>query len=128
LYHKLQEQPFLLNSLRATRVTADAAAIALTLQMGGIGLHDFIIAPAILAINTLLAESALGSYLQKSEHTLKIHQYNTVKQDLFVNCISLKLLALPELLSTTNHFNISSAQLQAAANTLSEKRHGLRLL
>ncbi len=128
LYHKLQEQPFLLNSLRATRVTADAAAIALTLQMGGIGLHDFIIAPAILAINTLLAESALGSYLQKSEHSLKSHQYNTVKQDLFINCISLKLLALPELLSTTNHFNISSAQLQAAANTLSEKRHGLRLL
>ena len=128
LYHKLQEQPFLLNSLRATRVTADAAAIALTLQMGGIGLHDFIFAPAILAINTLLAESALGSYLQKSEHSLKIQQYNTVKQNLFVNCISLKLLALPELLSTTNHFNISSAQLQTAANTLTEKRHGLRLL
>jgi len=128
LYHKLQEQPFLLNSLRATRVTADAAAIALTLQMGGIGLHDFIFAPAILAINSLLAESALGSYLQKSEHALKTHQYNTVIQNLFINCISLKLLALPELLSTTNHFNISSAQLLAAANTLTEKRHGLRLL
>lgn len=41
LYNKLQDQPFLLNSLRATRVTADAAAIALTFQMGGIGLHDF---------------------------------------------------------------------------------------
>jgi GTPase SAR1 family protein len=128
LYHKLQEQPFLLNSLRATRVTADAAAIALTLQMGGIGLHDFIFAPAILTINTLLAESALGSYLHKSEHDLKKHQYNIVKQTLFINCISSKLLALPELLSTTNHFNISSAQLQTAANTLTEKRHGLRLL
>ncbi len=128
LYNKLQDQPFLLNSLRATRVTADAAAIALTFQMGGIGLHDFFLAPAILAINTLLAESALGSYLQKSELTLKTHQYNTVKQNLFVNIISLKLLALPELLSTTNHFNISATQLQAAANTLTEKRHGLRLL
>jgi GTPase Era involved in 16S rRNA processing len=128
LHHKLQEQPFLLNSLRATRVTADAAAIALTLQMGGIGLHDFIFAPAILTINTLLAESALGSYLHKSEHDLKKHQYNTVKQSLFIDCISLKLLALPELLSTTNHFNISSSQLQTAANTLTEKRHGLRLL
>lgn len=86
------------------------------------------LAPAILAINTLLAESALGSYLQKSELTLKTHQYNTVKQNLFVNIISLKLLALPELLSTTNQFNISATQLQAAANTLTEKRHGLRLL
>ncbi len=51
LYHKLQEQPMVLNSLRATRVTADAAAIALTLQMGGIGVHDLIIAPAMLISN-----------------------------------------------------------------------------
>jgi len=43
LYHKLQEQPLLLNSLRATRVTADATAIALTLHMGGIGVHDLVL-------------------------------------------------------------------------------------
>jgi len=128
LYLKLNEQPLLLNSLRATRATADAAAIALTLHMGGIGIHDFIFAPAILAVNSLLAESALGSYMQKSERALKTHQYNTVKQDLFINCISLKLLALPELLSTTNHFNISTTQLQSAANKLTKTKHGLRLL
>jgi len=128
LYLKLNEQPLLLNSLRATRATADAAAIALTLQLGGIGIHDFIFAPAILAVNSLLAESALGNYMQKSERNLKIHQYNIVKQDLFINCISLKLLALPKLLSTTNHFNISTAQLQTVANTLTRTQHGLRLL
>jgi len=128
LYIKLHEHPFLLNSLRATRITADAAAIAFTLHMGGIGIHDFIFAPAILTINALLAESALGNYLHKSEHNLKKHQYNTVKQSLFIDSISLKLLELPNQLSTTNYFNISPAQLIAAANKLNEKQHGLRLL
>jgi len=128
LYHKLQEQPMVLNSLRATRVTTDAAAIALTLHMGGIGVHDLIFAPAMLTVTSLLAESAIGSYMHKVEHELKQHQYNTVKQTLFVESIGQKLRALPEQLSAMNHFNISPDQLQAAEFQLTEKRHGLRLL
>ena len=128
LYHKLQEQPLVLNSLRATRVTTDAAAIALTLHMGGIGVHDLIFAPAMLTVTSLLTESAIGSYMHKIEHELKQHQLNTVKQALFVDSIGLKLRALPEQLSTINHFNISPDQLQAAELQLTDKRHGLRLL
>ena len=128
LYHKLQEQPIVLNSLRATRVTTDAAAIALTLHMGGIGVHDLIFAPAMLTVTSLLAESAIGSYMHKVEHDLKQHQLNTVKQTLFVDGIGLALLALPEQLSTLTHFNIPPDQLQAAEHQLTEKRHGLRLL
>jgi GTPase SAR1 family protein len=128
LYHKLQEQPLVLNSLRATRVTTDAAAIALTLHMGGIGVHDLIFAPAMLTVTSLLTESAIGSYMHKVEHELKQHQLNTVKQALFVESIGQKLLALPEQLSTMTHFNISPDQLQAAEQQLTEKRHGLRLL
>ena len=128
LYHKLQEQPIVLNSLRATRVTTDAAAIALTLHMGGIGVHDLIFAPAMLTVTSLLAESAIGSYMHKIEHDLKQHQLNTVKQALFVDSIGLRLRALPEQLSTTTHFNISPDQLQAAEHQLTDKRHGLRLL
>ena len=128
LYHKLQEQPLVLNSLRATRVTTDAAAIALTLQLGGIGVHDLIFAPAMLTVTSLLAESAIGSYMHKVERELKQHQLNTVKQALFVESIGQKLLALPEQLSTMIHFNISPDQLQAAESQLTEKRHGLRLL
>ena len=128
LYHKLQEQPLVLNSLRATRVTTDAAAIALTLHMGGIGVHDLIFAPAMLTVTSLLAESAIGSYMHKVEHELKQHQLNTVKQALFVESIGQKLFALPEQLSTMTHFNISPDQLQAAEHQLTEKRHGLRLL
>ncbi|MEI7996771.1 MAG: GTP-binding protein, partial [Methylococcaceae bacterium] len=128
LYRKLQEQPMVLNSLRATRITTDAAAIALTLQMGGIGVHDLIFAPAMLTITSLLAESALGGYMHKAEHDLKQHQLNTVKQTLFVETIGRKLLALPEQLSAMIHFNISPDQLKAAEHQLTEKRHGLRLL
>ncbi len=128
LYRKLQEQPMVLNSLRATRVTTDAAAIALTLHMGGIGMHDLIVAPAMLTVTSLLAESAIGSYMHKVEAELKLHQFNTVKQALFVECIGKKLLALPEQLSRLTHFNISPEQLKAAELQLTEKRHGLRIL
>jgi len=128
LYHKLQEQPMVLNSLRATRVTADAAAIALTLHTGGIGVHDLVIAPAMLTVTSLLAESAIGNYLQKAEIQLKHQQLNAVKQALFINSISRNLFGLPGQLSTQHHFNISPLQLANAERQLTEKRHGLRLL
>jgi len=128
LYHKLQEQPMVLNSLRATRVTADAVAIALTLQMGGIGLHDLIFAPAMLTITSLLTESAIGSYMHKVEYELKQQQLVTVKKSLFVDGIGQKLLALQGQLSRSTHFNISPEQLQAVEQQFIEKRHGLRLL
>ena len=128
LYHKLQEQPMVLNGLRATRATTDAAAIALTLHMGGIGMHDLVIAPAMLTVTSLLTESAIGSYMHKVEHELKQHQLKTIKQALFVESIGKKLLALPEQLSSLAYFNISPEQLQAAELQLTEKRHGLRIL
>lgn len=128
LYYRLQEQPVVLNSLRATRATADAAVIALTLQMGGIGLHDLVIAPAMLTLTSLLAESAVGSHMHKVEAELKQNQFNTVKQVLFIESLRNKLLQLPEQLSMTTHFNISPDQLHAAELQLTEKRHGLRLL
>jgi len=128
LYYKLQEQPMVLNGLRATRATADAAVIALTLQMGGIGLHDLVIAPAMLTLTSLLAESAVGSHMHKVEAELKQNQFNAVKQSLFIESLRKKLLQLPEQLSMTTHFNISPDQLRAAELQLTEKRHGLRLL
>ncbi|PPD48176.1 MAG: GTP-binding protein [Methylobacter sp.] len=128
LYHKLQEQPMVLNSLRATRVTADAAVIALTLHTGGIGVHDLVIAPAMLTVTSLLAESAIGSYMHKVETHLKQQQFTAVNQALFVGCLSQALNALPGQLANTTHFNISPGQLQAIEQQLTEKRHGLRLL
>ena len=128
LHYKLQEQPMVLNSLRATRATADATVIAITFYMGGIGLHDLVIAPAMLTVTSLLAESAVGGYMQKVESELKQNQFNTVKQALFIENLRKKLVQLPEQLSMATHFNISPDQLRAAELQLTEKRNGLRLL
>jgi len=126
LYDKLQEQPVVLNSLRATRVTADAAVIALTLHTGGIGVHDLVIAPAMLTVTSLLTESAIGGYMHKVEAQLKQQQLNEVKQALFIDNMAKKLLDLPSYLPSITHFNISPEQLRAIEQQ--EKRHGLRLL
>lgn len=128
LYHKLQEQPMVLNSLRATRVTADAAMIALTLHTGGIGLHDLVIAPAMLSVTSLLAESAIGGYMHKVEAHLKQQQLNAVDLSLFSGALGNTLKALPAQLAGNSHFNISPEQLGAMEQQLTEKRHGLRLL
>jgi GTPase SAR1 family protein len=128
LFNKLQEQPTLLNSLRATRVTADAAVIALALHTGGIGMHDLIIAPAMLTVTSLLAESALGTYMSRVEKELKQRQLAAVKQALFTDSMKLKLLELSSQLSSITYFNISPEQLQQAESQLTDLRHGLRLL
>ncbi|MDD2724064.1 MAG: GTPase domain-containing protein [Methylovulum sp.] len=128
LYHKLQEQPMVLNSLRATRVTADAVVIALTLHTGGIGVHDLVIAPALLTVTSLLAESAIGSYMHKVEAHLKQQQLKAVNQALFAGILMDTLKDLPEQLASATHFNISPEQMRAMEQQLTEKRHGLRLL
>ncbi|MGR9035012.1 MAG: GTPase [Gammaproteobacteria bacterium] len=128
LYYKLQEQPVVLNSLRATRVTTDAAVIALALHTGGIGIHDLVVAPSMLTVTSLLTESAIGSYMHRIEAELKQHQLLKVRQDLFISTLRNKITFLPSQLSIANHFNITPEQLQKAENHLKEKRHGLRLL
>jgi GTPase Era involved in 16S rRNA processing len=128
LYHQLQQQPMVLNGLRATRVTADAVVIAITLHTGGIGVQDLVIAPAMLTVTSMLTESAIGSYMHKIENELKQQQLSTVKQNLFIDTLVKQLLLLPEQLSGLTYFNIPLASLQAAEQQLPEKRHGLRLL
>ncbi|MGR9051440.1 MAG: GTPase [Gammaproteobacteria bacterium] len=128
LYRQLQQQPVVLNSLRATRVTTDAAAVALALQAGGIGLHDLIFTPAMLSVTSLLAESAIGSYVGKVEADLKTRQKQTVKETLFVEHLQRILYRLPEQLSDRYYFNIPPQLLQTAEQQLKLKPHGLRLL
>jgi len=127
LHQKLQEQPLVLNGLRATRVTTDAAVVALTLKTGGISWHDLVVAPAVLSLTSYLAESALGSYLHRAEATLKQRQWQTVKEHLFEHCLLSDFLALPQYALSDTLFAITPEQLLAAERQLNEKRHGLRL-
>ena len=128
LYYKLEEHPALLNGLRATRITADAAMLALAVQAGGIGLHDLLIAPAMLSVTSYLAESVIGSYLQRAETELKQHQLYAVQQQLFNLILQKELAGLPEKMMHNTYFNISPTQLAEAEAQLEQKRHGLRIL
>lgn len=128
LFNKLQEQPVTLNSLRATRISTDAAAIILAIQTGGIGVHDFVLTPMMLSITSLLAESAIGSYMRRVELELKQQQLNWVKKSLFEDYLRDKLHTLPTLSASKQRFNISQEQCQMAERQLKEKKHGLRLL
>jgi len=74
LYEQLQSQPALLNTLRAARATADAAAVALAVKSGGLAPADLVLAPAMLSVTTLLTESALGRYLDTVKEDLKRRQ------------------------------------------------------
>lgn len=128
LYYKLQEQPLVLNSLRATRITTDAGAMLLAIQTGGIGIHDLILTPLMLTITSLLAESAIGSYMHKVEAELKQHQLDTVKTGLFETALKQRLYPLAQELRSLSRFNISEQQLSQAEQALKEKKHGLRIL
>ena len=128
LYYKLQQQPATLNSLRATRVTTDLAAVVLAIQTGGIGVHDLLLTPMMLTITSLLAEGAMGSYMQRVEAELKQHQLNTVKTSLFEAYLRECLYQLPQQSQSPQRFNISQQQCQIAEQQLKEKKHGLRLL
>ncbi len=128
LYRKLEEHPLLLNSLRATRISTDAGAILLAIQAGGIGVHDLVITPLILAATSLLAESAIGSYMQRVEAELKQHQLQTVKTVLFQMCLRERLHQIPLQIHSPTRFNITEQQYLQAEQALKEKKHGLRLL
>ena len=106
LYQELGRHPSVLNSLRATRLTTDAAALAVALHTGGIGLHDFILAPAILSLTGLLTEGALGHYLKRVEVDLKRRQFNAV-EGLFDRLLRPLLLQLPDRLEGADKFNLA---------------------
>ncbi len=94
LYGQLQEQPALLNTLRATRVSTDAAAVVLAVKSGGLAAIDLVIAPAMLAVTTLLTESALGQYMERSKRQLQTEQKTLIDEKLIDAQLGNKLLGL----------------------------------
>ena len=114
LYAHLEEHPMVLNSLRATRVTTDAAALGVALHTGGIGVQDFVIAPAILSMTSILAESALGHFMSRAQEQLKRKQYDAVKA-LFQESLCGPLAGIPDAIDPGLRIGISPAQLEAAA-------------
>lgn len=94
LYGQLQQQPALLNTLRAARVSTDAAAVILAVKSGGLAAADLIIAPAMLSITTLLTESVLGQVMEREKKQLMQEQKALVDEQLLDNALGNKLLTL----------------------------------
>lgn len=94
LYAQLQEQPVLLNSLRAARVTTDAAAVVLAVKSGGLAAVDLVLAPAMLSVTTLLTESALGRYMDTLKRDLMAEQRSQVRKQLLHGVLQRQLLGM----------------------------------
>ncbi len=94
LYGQLQDQPALLNTLRAARVSTDAAAVVLAVKSGGLAAADLVIAPAMLSITTLLTESVLGQYMQRAKKQLKSEQQALIDSALLEKELGDRLSAL----------------------------------
>ncbi len=121
LMRHLQGHPVTLNGLRAARITTDAAAVALAIKTGGIGLNDLIIAPAMLSFTTLLAEGAVGSYMQQVDKELRQRQHQQVKAELFQGLLRGRLRALPEAMRCERCYGIPEQLLAQADQALAHE-------
>ena len=113
MYRHLQQSPATLNSLRAARVTADAAAVAVALKTGGIGLNDLVLAPAMLSFSSLLAETAVGRYMRTVEAELKETQMQSVQTHVLAP-LREALLALPARMDDARRYGIDAERLARA--------------
>lgn len=104
LYEQLQAQPALLNTLRAARVSADAAGVALAVKSGGLAPADLILAPAMLSVTTLLTESALGKYLDSIKRKLKATQRKHIHETVWQGVLATQLDALAHTLDQSDLF------------------------
>lgn len=118
LYRHLQQHPTTLNGLRAARVTTDAAAIVLAVKTGGVGINDLILTPAMLSITSLLTEGAVGGYMKQIESELKQRQLVLLKQVLFQDVLTERLLNLPHLIPESRCYAISPERLEQAERSL----------
>ncbi|MBX2839931.1 MAG: GTPase domain-containing protein [Gammaproteobacteria bacterium] len=109
LYLKLKDQPALLNTLRATRATTDAAAVVLAVKSGGLAAADLVIAPAMLSVTTLLTESVLGKYMDGVKKELKEQQHELVEITLFDRHVKQPLLHLSESMDDPGVFGMANS-------------------
>ncbi len=123
LYEKLEQQPATLNSLRAARVTTDAAAVVLAVKSGGLSIHDLVVAPAMLSLTSMLTESTLGRYMDKVAAELKQRQLEMVNAELLAD-LQQKIFRLKEAIDPAQRFRIPPGTVTAAEQELRELENG----
>ncbi|MGE0482484.1 MAG: GTP-binding protein, partial [Phycisphaerae bacterium] len=126
LYELLCQRPALLNTLRAARATADVASVALAIKTGGVGAHDLLYAPAMLAFSTLLTEGALGSYMGQVAENLKKRQLAAARRTLIDEQWRPRLARLKDALDAPGVFGIDAPSLADAAAALADFERVIR--
>ena len=51
----------MLNTLRATRMSADIAAVVVAIKTGTVGVSEALLTPAMLSVTSTLTEGAVGT-------------------------------------------------------------------
>ncbi|MEP0845866.1 MAG: 50S ribosome-binding GTPase [Phycisphaerae bacterium] len=118
LLDSLRENPRLLNSLRAARATADAAGILLAVKSAGLPINELLLAPAMLALTSMLAEGALGTYMLRVCAELKERQAEHLKRELCEAFLRPRLEALVERLDADGLLAVTEPQLARAEAAL----------
>ncbi len=120
LYHYLQDHPVALNSLRATRITTDAAAVVFAVKSGGINAYDLAVAPAVLSFTTFLTESAVGGYMSTIEKELKQKQFASVEQHITNHFLNPKLIELTANMPNHGLYQFSADELKKAEQAMEQ--------
>lgn len=120
LYEALRERPALLNGLRAARATTDLASILLAVKSGGMHLNDVLFAPALFALNSALAEGALGTYMLGIAGHLKERQFEHVRQGLIERELRPALVEILQSARDDGAFGVSVEELGRATRCLAE--------
>ncbi len=118
LFEKLRERPALLGTLRAARVTADAASILLAIKTGGAHVNDLLFAPAMFGLTSMLTEGALGGYMRHVADDLKKRQLEHVRAALIHGAFAGELHGVAGRLDDAAIFGISPEALNAARTAL----------
>ncbi len=118
LFTHLKRHPAMLNSLRAARVTADAAGLVIALKTGGVGLNDLILTPAMLSFTSTLTEGAIGGYMHTVESGLKARQRQAVRETLLDGALKQTLLEAPHAMSAEDLLSIDEALYRAAEQAM----------
>jgi len=120
LYLYLQDHPVALNSLRATRITTDAAAVVLAVKSGGINVYDLAIAPAVLSFTSFLTESAVGNYMKSVEKELKQKQLTSVEHHIIDQLLNPKFIELTTNMPNDGLYQFSAEELEKAEQAMEQ--------
>lgn len=71
IYEELAKDPVRLNVLRTGRLTADAAAVIIAIKTGGVGVHDFLVTPALMSVVEGVSQMLTENYVQHQRQVLR---------------------------------------------------------